>query len=69
MAAAHLGSVHGVQDAARRAQSEVQDALRSGQHLFTTLGMTDVDAEGADLAVLLPVSPDWPTAGVPSKGG
>lgn len=44
-------------DSLRRAQREVQEALRSGEHLFTSLGMVDVEVDGADLAIEMPVTP------------
>ncbi len=37
--------------------AEVQEAVRSGEHFIASLGMEDVVVEGADLAVVLPVSP------------
>jgi uncharacterized protein (TIGR00369 family) len=49
--------VTGVQDAIRKAQRDMQEALQSGEHLFASLGMTDVDVDGIDLAIEMPVTP------------
>ena len=46
-----------VREVIRKAQEDVREALDSGEHLFMSLGMTDVEVEGADLAVEMPVSP------------
>jgi uncharacterized protein (TIGR00369 family) len=49
--------VTAVQEAVRKAQREVREALASGEHLFQSLGMTDVEVDGADLAIEMPVAP------------
>lgn len=35
----------------------VQEAFRSGEHLFSSLGMEDVEVDGVDLAVTMAVGP------------
>lgn len=35
----------------------VQEAFQSGEHIFSSLGMEDVDVEGVDLAVAMAVGP------------
>ncbi len=52
-----LGSVTGMQDAVGNAQRDVQATRQSAEHLVSLLGMTDVDVEGADLAIEMAVSP------------
>ncbi len=44
-------------EATERAQRDVREALQSGDHIFSSLGMTDVHVEGVDLAVEMPVTP------------
>ncbi|MGD0394592.1 MAG: PaaI family thioesterase [Acidimicrobiales bacterium] len=44
-------------EATDRARRDVQEALRSGDHIFSSLGMTDVHVEDVDLAVEMPVTP------------
>jgi uncharacterized protein (TIGR00369 family) len=46
-----------VNEATHSARRGVQEALRSGEHIFSSLGMVDVDVEGVDLAVEMPVTP------------
>jgi uncharacterized protein (TIGR00369 family) len=46
-----------VTEATDRARRDVQEALRSGDHIFSSLGMTDVPVEDVDLAVEMPVTP------------
>ena len=46
-----------VRDAVRKAQRDVREVLESGEHLFTSLGMVDVEVDGADLAIEMPVTP------------
>jgi uncharacterized protein (TIGR00369 family) len=49
--------VTGVKDAPRQMDPAVLAAMHSGEHLITSLGMEDVEVDGADLAVVLAVSP------------
>jgi len=35
----------------------VQEALRAGDHVLGSLGLVDVDVEGAELAIEMPVTP------------
>ncbi len=44
-------------EATHRAQRDVREALRSGDHIISSLGMTDVHVEGVDLAVEMAVTP------------
>jgi uncharacterized protein (TIGR00369 family) len=46
-----------VRDAVRKAQRDVREVLESGDHLIFSLGMVDVEVEGVDLAVEMPVTP------------
>jgi uncharacterized protein (TIGR00369 family) len=46
-----------VQDAVRKAQRDVREVLESGEHLLHSLGLVDVEVEGADLAIEMAVTP------------
>ncbi|HZQ83374.1 MAG TPA: PaaI family thioesterase [Acidimicrobiales bacterium] len=56
-------------DTAARAQQEFEAVVGPGDHVFLTLGMTDVEAEDADLAVEIPVVPRVSHASGALQGG
>ncbi len=58
-----------VNDALRKAQRDMQVAFESGEHFISSLGITDVDVEGADLAIEIPVTGRLANSGGSLQGG